>query len=596
MSEDLSVTQDTDVGIAPLSTETITVIADYEVEVIQTFEQGPPGPQGPQGPLGPIGPAGPEGPAGNTIQYGARDPLPGDGLPGDSWINTATNKLFGPKSPAGTWPAGVSLIGPQGPQGAQGIMGPQGPQGIQGIQGIPGNTVLYGSVDPLAGTGVDGNFYINTTTHFMFGPKALGAWPAGTSLIGPQGPQGIQGPPGAVPEAPTDGQTYGRRGSDASWQLITITGTVRYDVVQALTVAQQTQARSNISAAPIDVMAFSGIQVNGNMEIAQEWGTASQGLTVASKYICDVWMANVAMGAGNPFSSSQMLGSTCPGFPAAMRLTSQNAVAALGASDYAIITQYFESARFLKLRWGNPNAQPLSVGFWVLTDGTVGLPLTGTVNFRNATSTRSYAAEFTVTATNAWQFKTVTIPPCTDASGTWGDNTNPILLAGHMNFVFAAGSSLRIAPNAWTNTNAFASTNQSNFFNGANFGVYITGVMIMPGSQLPTATEYPNCVRRIETEITNVQRYYRKHTWTVEGYSVGPQNRITMVHPIPPLRASPSSIRMSIGASQNIRGGDTTNFVSCYGQSEQSIGTNIETAAAGYSYAVNVVDGLSARF
>ena len=44
----------------------------------------------------------------------ARDPLPGDGLPGDSWINTATNKLFGPKSLAGTWPAGVSLIGPQG--------------------------------------------------------------------------------------------------------------------------------------------------------------------------------------------------------------------------------------------------------------------------------------------------------------------------------------------------------------------------------------------------------------------------------------------------------------------------------------------------
>jgi hypothetical protein len=27
----------------------------------------------------------------------------------------------------------------------------------------------------------------------MFGPKAGGAWPAGTSLIGPQGPQGIQG-------------------------------------------------------------------------------------------------------------------------------------------------------------------------------------------------------------------------------------------------------------------------------------------------------------------------------------------------------------------------------------------------------------------
>jgi hypothetical protein len=32
----------------------------------------------------------------------------------------------------------------------------------------------------------------------MFGPKASGAWPAGTSLIGPQGPQGIQGIQGPI--------------------------------------------------------------------------------------------------------------------------------------------------------------------------------------------------------------------------------------------------------------------------------------------------------------------------------------------------------------------------------------------------------------
>jgi hypothetical protein len=121
--------------------------------------------------------------------------------------------MYGPK--AGTWPAGVSLIGPQGPQGTQGVQGPvgpvgpastlpgpqgpqgpqgiQGPQGLQGPQGTAGNTVLYGTTDPVAGTGIDGNFYINTTTNFMFGPKAAGAWPTGTSLIGPTGPQGPSG-------------------------------------------------------------------------------------------------------------------------------------------------------------------------------------------------------------------------------------------------------------------------------------------------------------------------------------------------------------------------------------------------------------------
>jgi hypothetical protein len=56
--------------------------------------------------------------------------------------------------------------------------------------GIDGKTVRYGTVDPVATDGVDGDFWINTTSHFIFGPKASGAWPAGTSLVGPAGSGG----------------------------------------------------------------------------------------------------------------------------------------------------------------------------------------------------------------------------------------------------------------------------------------------------------------------------------------------------------------------------------------------------------------------
>jgi Chaperone of endosialidase len=82
------------------------------------------------------------------------------------------------------------IPGPPGPPGPQGFTGAPGPPGATGA---PGNTVLYGTTDPTAGVGVDGNFYINTTTHFMFGPKAGGVWPAGASLVGPQGPPGTPG-------------------------------------------------------------------------------------------------------------------------------------------------------------------------------------------------------------------------------------------------------------------------------------------------------------------------------------------------------------------------------------------------------------------
>jgi hypothetical protein len=88
----------------------------------------------------------------------------------------------------------------QGPPGPPGPPGPAsivpGPPGDTGPPGPRGNSVLYGTTDPLNAVGINGDFYVNTTTHFMFGPKTSGVWPAGTSLIGPQGPQGVQGPKG----------------------------------------------------------------------------------------------------------------------------------------------------------------------------------------------------------------------------------------------------------------------------------------------------------------------------------------------------------------------------------------------------------------
>jgi hypothetical protein len=50
-----------------------------------------------------------------------------------------------------------------------------------------GAAVLYGTAAPTT-EGSDGDFYIRTTTNYIYGPKASGTWPAGTSLVGPTGP------------------------------------------------------------------------------------------------------------------------------------------------------------------------------------------------------------------------------------------------------------------------------------------------------------------------------------------------------------------------------------------------------------------------
>lgn len=82
-----------------------------------------------------------------------------------------------------------------------------GPQGVQGAQGPTGKSVLSGSGTPGAGTGADGDFYIDTATNRIYGPKVGGNWPGtSTPLVGPQGiqgPQGSQGPQGGVgPQGP----------------------------------------------------------------------------------------------------------------------------------------------------------------------------------------------------------------------------------------------------------------------------------------------------------------------------------------------------------------------------------------------------------
>ncbi|WP_455279335.1 collagen-like protein [Cupriavidus necator] len=70
--------------------------------------------------------------------------------------------------------------------------------GPQGVAGAPGATLLHGAADPTAADGTEGSFYLNTTTNTLFGPKAGDSWPAGISVVGLTGPVGPAGADGAA--------------------------------------------------------------------------------------------------------------------------------------------------------------------------------------------------------------------------------------------------------------------------------------------------------------------------------------------------------------------------------------------------------------
>lgn len=126
-----------------------------------------------------FGPAtGATGAPGSVWYFGSVVPDNSLGVNGDLYLNTATGDIYGPKS-AGIW--GVvagNLTGNDGAAGAPGINGVDGPAGDNGVDGARGSVWRTGTTVPDIGLGLDGDFYIRTTTGEYYGPKTAGAWGA----------------------------------------------------------------------------------------------------------------------------------------------------------------------------------------------------------------------------------------------------------------------------------------------------------------------------------------------------------------------------------------------------------------------------------
>jgi hypothetical protein len=110
-----------------------------------------------------------------TILYGLGLPGSSIGNNNDTYINTNTGIFY--KKASGIWGQVFSMqTGPQGPQGVA---------GANGTNGTNGFSVLNGTTNPSnLSTGVNGDFYINTTNYTLFGPKNGDIWGDGVSLVG----------------------------------------------------------------------------------------------------------------------------------------------------------------------------------------------------------------------------------------------------------------------------------------------------------------------------------------------------------------------------------------------------------------------------
>ena len=243
--------------------------------------------------------------------------------------------------------------------------------------------------------------------------------------------------------------------------------------------------------------------INGAMAIDQRNAGASVSYSGStSAYSVDRWLG--FQNTDGAFTLQQV--SDAPsGYINSLKFTTTTADASLGSTQWAAVRQSIEGLNVFDLAFGSASAASITVSFWVKSS------LTGTFGgaILNSAENRSYPFNYTISAANTWEQKSVTIPG--DTSGTWL-TTNGVGL--RLVFGLGVGSTYSGTANAWTGSSyIYSSTGATSVIGTLNATWQITGVQLEKGS---TATSFD--YRPYGTELALCQRYYVKYANSGTGF------------------------------------------------------------------------------
>lgn len=308
--------------------------------------------------------------------------------------------------------------------------------------------------------------------------------------------------------------------------------------------------------------------INGDMQVNQRGGTATINGTGVT-YNVDRWLGRGVSSAG-VFTLVQSA-SSCPDFRKALAATVTTADSSIASNSSYRLQQFIEGQNMMHLNWGNSNAKPITLSFWVLSTGPTGT-FGGSV--ANNDYNRFNPFSYSISAANTYEKKTITISG--DTSGNWPtDNT----LGMRVNFSLGAGSSKVGTAGTWTSSSYEGVTGQTNFIATNGAALYITGVQVEQGS---TATEFEH--RSYGEELLLCQRYFYlipTGIGTFAGIAVG-SNRIDFGVSMPTaLRAGPSVINNGHKTHRTGNANSSANSVTATGWNANT--NQIKLRATGHS-------------
>ena len=262
----------------------------------------------------------------------------------------------------------------------------------------------------------------------------------------------------------------------------------------AIVLATDGSAAGNFSSSNGGPLAgFRNRIINGNFDIAQR-GTSLAAI-VSGSYSLDRWL----WGQGGAMACTVSQSTDVPNntFQSSLKVDVTTADTSIAAGDYSHIRQSIEGYNVRDLI-GNT----FTLSFWVKSP-KAGVHCISFANLGAASiSDRSYIKEYTISAANTWEYKTITVTGGLITAGTW-NWTNGIGL--EVSFVLAAGTTFQTTADAWQTGNFLATANQVNVMDNTANDFFLTGVQLEPGT---VATPFEQ--RLIGTELALCQRYFYK--------------------------------------------------------------------------------------
>jgi hypothetical protein len=247
-----------------------------------------------------------------------------------------------------------------------------------------------------------------------------------------------------------------------------------------------TTATVNGYAPTLSNMAGRNRVINGAMTIDQR----NNGASVTGSYAVDRFEFQENSGSGYTVQRSSVAPS---GFSNSLLITVTTAASASAGQTNRLI-QRVEGHNIADLNFGSANASTVTLSFWVRSS-LVGTYCAALVNNAN---NRAYVAEYSISAANTWEYKTITVAG--DTTGTWETGTASGV---QVTFDFGSGSDFNATAGSWVAANDWRTTNQVNFANTSGATFYITGVQLEAGS---IATPFER--RLYGDELARCQRYY----------------------------------------------------------------------------------------